>query len=211
MQSIKLYEKMEVRNGKLTIDEIEAHQLKDSNTATSSRAKFILSLFYLKRTSRYKENPTYRQATFGDYIMGMYNLRKGTFYNESTSITNFPEESQRYGTGLISSIKTKCGANKMRIVVNEINAKETNAKKPLTHDIVEEIIERHKKPKAAVTDPTNTVTFWKNKCGVLEVQLITLKKENAELKAQVERQKPIVEAAMAVRASFSKDEVRTEQ
>ena len=142
MTNLKKFEKM-------TIIEIE-NEIKSKNILSlEARKESILALLYLKRSGRYKENKLYAKSSFKNYLLNFYNIREKTFNESARAFDKFPKESVKYGVGLVSKVKRKCGAKKEKEVLKEIKAADKKAKKPIERAKIDEIIYKHSKPEQA--------------------------------------------------------------
>jgi len=121
---------------------IEAAAKTYSKKADYNRKEFILSLYYLERTNRYKENPIYRDDTFKRYINDLFNLSYSTFQKERFAYITVPLATEHHGVGIIDKIRTECGINKIKEVIKEIDDKDI--KKSVE---IDKIIKKHAKPK----------------------------------------------------------------
>jgi len=75
----------------------------------TARKEFIGILFYLERTKRFKENKTFKDATFGQYISDRFHLLYGTYHRERRAFFSFPHEAEKHGVGVVSKAITRCG------------------------------------------------------------------------------------------------------
>ena len=124
------------------INEVESDCKKNADSASDNRKEFILGLYYLDRTKRYKENPVYAKSTLETYIRSMCNLRKATYEKERFAFISHPSSAKKWGVGLISRIQKSCGAGNVPNIMLKINAI-PNA----THDKIEKVIIQNSKPR----------------------------------------------------------------
>jgi hypothetical protein len=129
-----------------TLKQIEDQIRENNKSAHESRAGVVEGLMYLRKTSRYKENPLYAKSSFERYLMGEFNMRLGTLLETASAYSNYPEESARYGVGLIAKVKKRCTPVAQRKVMDEIKATGKKLKKPITRDKIDFIIQKHAKP-----------------------------------------------------------------
>jgi hypothetical protein len=108
------------------------------------RKEFILALFYLERTNKYKENKTYKDETFKRYISDMFNLSYSGYNKERFAFITVPEAAEKYGVGVIDRIASSCGSHKVTDVVKQIDTK-----KSVKRAEINKIIEKNAKPKPA--------------------------------------------------------------
>lgn len=137
---------------KKSITQIEKSIKADNATAAEARKKAIEGLLYLRDSGRFKENKLYRKSSFENYLMGVFNIRYNTFLESARAFSKYPDESVRYGVGLISKVYRNCGAIKERRVIAEIAEADKKAKVPLKRDKIEAIIQKHAKPKPKKND-----------------------------------------------------------
>ena len=132
----KLKGKYDAKN----IVEIEAECTGHIDKYAKNRMNFILTLYYLDRTNRYKDNPIYKNSTFESYIKSKFNLRYSTYDKERFAFISCPEATAKWGAGLIGKIKDKCGAGNVIEVINKIEA----IKNP-THERIDTVISQFAK------------------------------------------------------------------
>ena len=78
--------------------------------------------------------------------MGMFNMRLNTCNESARAFTKYPEESCKYGVGLISKVFKSCGAIREGTVLNEIKKADKVAKKPIKRAKIDAIIQKYAKP-----------------------------------------------------------------
>ncbi len=126
-----------------TIEKVVDEAIK---TMTGGRYERIKALFYLSHTGRFRENKIYKDSSFDRYILDRHLITVGTYENEKWAFLRFPDESQKRGPGIISSIKNKCGAGKVKKVLGEIKTAEGNRKTAIPRTKIQEIIDKNAKP-----------------------------------------------------------------
>jgi len=127
----------------LKIDEIEVKATKELKTGLKHRKEFIWALYYLERTGRYKENKRYKASTFSIYIYDTYAIREGTYTKERYAFIGNPVETEKYGVGVVSKAREKCGPIKMNQVFKDLDSKPIAT---ITPKVIESVIDQHKKP-----------------------------------------------------------------
>jgi hypothetical protein len=137
---------MVLDNLKMKYDTVSIENLEEickrfTTKAADYRSEFILSLYYLERTKRYKENPIYTKSSFEIYINNLFNLRYSTYKKERFAFISFPDLAKKWGPGLIDKIRHKCGAGKVVDVVNLIELQPN-----INHNQIEKIIKDNSKP-----------------------------------------------------------------
>lgn len=144
--------------------EVEADILHLKKTTFSAQKGMIETLHYLEATERFKEDKTYENSSFDVYLKDKFSMLPVTYQNMRIAFFNFREESLKYGPGLVTSIKKKCGAERMGEVLKEISAADDNTKKPITREKIQQIIEKHKKTKLIPAGPSKRDTIdWQAK------------------------------------------------
>lgn len=121
------------------ISEIELSCQNNIKSIGENRKEFILKLYYLERTKRFKENKIYANSSFSIYINNVFNLRYSTYNKERFAYIAFPELTIKYGSGLVNKVKQKCGIDKIATVFDLIN-KTVN----VNHNQIEAIIDKHR-------------------------------------------------------------------
>jgi hypothetical protein len=184
------------------INDIESTVTMYHDLSAANRKDFILGLYYLDRTKRFKENKVYRNATFEKYIGNLYSLKRATYDKERFAFIAHPEAAEKYGPGLVARIKDDCGADKVVDVVKKIE----DAKDIGTIDkIIVKNAKKQPEPKKAETksEPPKKVLERENANQVKTIAdylktiqeqdeqiqknlktIIELKAENASLKAE---------------------------
>ncbi len=127
---------------KKTITELESVAKTNLSNMKEAQIEMISVLYYLKTTSRFKENKRYAKSSWTTYIEEFIGMRSGTFDEHVRAIINYPEEVKKHHIGLVSKISAKCGAAKAPKVFTEINKLiETSHKEgPAIKDKIDKII-----------------------------------------------------------------------
>ena len=125
------------------IEEIETEITGKHDLLIETQKDMIFALSSLKMTNRYKENPLYRESSFKEYLLGMFNMRENNFYEMERAFIQFPKEARLYGVGLVAKVRRKCGAKKERAVFAEIAIMQGTLKTPIKREKIESIIEKH--------------------------------------------------------------------
>lgn len=175
---MKTIEQLKKQYNPKPIKEIENEAKKSQAQAKQLQEKMIEILFYLERTQRFKENPVYQKSTFREYLSFEFGMRFSTYHETRLALINFPELSKKYSPQLYRAIKTKCGADEVPRVVEEIKEEEKKKAKvkkagKLPREAIQEIIDRHKKPA-----PPPVV---KPSVRDLEIKLITVQESEKKL------------------------------
>ncbi|MBE9546923.1 MAG: hypothetical protein IMF10_05450 [Proteobacteria bacterium] len=170
------------------IGEIESGEIKENKyLSIKAQRDMVRALSYLKDTERYKENPLYRKSDFANYLAGQYNMRENTFFESERAFTHYPEETKKYGVGLVAKVYRKCGARNEKKVFQEIEKAQGKLKTPIRQDEIESIIQKYSLPPKAKAPAVDYETLY-----LREVEAHgDTRKQLAEAKRQIERLKTI--------------------
>lgn len=135
-----------------SLKEIETSAIGNRDKSLEHRRDFILSMYYLKFTGRFREDLTYKKETFESYINERFNLRIGTYDQECWAFIKYEDASKKHGTGLINKIKKMCGPGNVVKVIAAIDSAEKNSKFPLSMSKKKKIILKSAKPRKAKPD-----------------------------------------------------------
>jgi len=135
-------EEMESKLKSQSIKQIEAGIRGNHNKSLGAQREMIIALSYLKYSKRYKENPQYKTNNFSSYLIGMFNMRLNTFEEMGLAYRHFPEETMKYGVGVVAKVRRKCGPIKQKVALDEINAIQKN-NKPISRDKIERVIQKY--------------------------------------------------------------------
>lgn len=178
------------------ISNIETAFTRYRDLSAANRKDFILGLYYLERTNRFKENTLYKKATFERYIGDVFAMKYNTYNNERFAFIANPEAAEKFGPGLVSRIKENCGAEKINDVVKAIeDVKDVSA----IDKIIEKNSKRSKKEKKAADDKAKetkkavenenarhikTIADYIKTIAEKDEQILKLSKTVMELKAE---------------------------
>jgi len=123
------------------LEDIESDAKSFGKMASESREEFILTLYYLQTTHRFRENPRYKNEPFARYIWEQFNLRPNTFEQERRAFIAAPEASRKLGTGFVARVIRETGIHRLPEVLKEIDAS-----KKQTAAEYDKIIQKHAKP-----------------------------------------------------------------
>lgn len=151
-----------------------------------ARVNSFCCLQYLKRTSRFREDPRYKEATFAEYLESVYGIRYESFRDMRRAIIYHYDEAGAYGVGTITEIMRKCGRGKVKKVIGEIEA-EAKKHGGATHSIIKRMIKKHETAKPTAP-PKPPEADYRTICESLRASLREKDEEIAELKAQIARQ-----------------------
>jgi len=158
----------------------------------SAQKAMVEVLHYLEVTERYKENPSYKASPFDVYINDRFCIRKTTYMDMRIAFHNFREESLKYGPGLVSSIKKKCGAENMRTVLDEIKTADSKTKKPISRKKIQDVMDKYRKEPVVKQTPVIETVDWKAKYETEKAARIATEKELETAKEQIARLKATV-------------------
>lgn len=185
-ESKTLLDGLKEKLDKKSIKDIEGSIDENKQLVWEHSKEEIIYLFYLKRTSRFKENPMYKNSTFDTYINDRFCIREKTFNERLMAFVSFPEEAAKYGPKVISSIKKKCGINKLKTVLEEIKKEDSKTKDIINRDKITKIISKYELPKKIKSD---YVIDWQLKYQAEQKLRTEIENENKELKEQVRKLK----------------------
>jgi len=160
--------------------------------ANSAQRQFISALFYLERTSRFKESPGHRGSDFSTYLKDRFNLTFAFYNSLRQAFFLFPEESEQFGSGFVVRALRRCGEEKMPKVFAAIQSAQDKRKSPVPAAILDSVLTRFAKATAPITKQVNDWQAMYQKEH--EVRLL-LEEENRELKEQVQKLKATVTKA----------------
>jgi len=169
----------------LKIDKVELRADFYKESSLKGRKDFIKTLYYLKYTSRFKENKFFKKSTFEQYLNTRHSLRLATFENEAWAFFKYPIASERYGAGLINKIKTVCGAENVPKVVGRIELlPKKDMQKINTIIDANEMPERKKRKADQRTRPTikSLQSALDKAQGIIQTQTAELKEAYARIK-----------------------------
>lgn len=167
--------KTEHKNDALTIDQIETLTDAALKNSTEGRREFIMNLFYLQKTERFKENKRYKKASFETYIKDRHRISFNAYMNERTAFTMFLPEIEKHGLDPIIKIRDKCGTGNIK-KVSDILSKE---KKKVAGGIISlekeaGIIKQFERPKPeVVSEKLNTLTYSHLRSEVDRLRVLT--------------------------------------
>jgi len=179
---------MKVKYDKQPINIIETAIETAKNASLESRRDFIHTLFYLDQTKRFRENPSYKKATFAVYIGFRYHLRPTTYQKEKIAFLAHEKHTLIYGPGLVSKIRNECGPTKVDEVFSKLTPDDKVQK-------IEKTIKRFAKPKKVVKEkvkteiPTVIEQSLRERNIELEKRIVDQDAQIFKLKATVERLK----------------------
>ena len=105
----------------MSIDKIEAGAFGALKKATKNRELLIMSLFYLQRSSRYKENKRYKTASFELYLKDHFRMTMSAYMEERIAFVNFGKEVAKHGLDTVIKIRSKCGTDKIEKVCSALS------------------------------------------------------------------------------------------
>lgn len=168
----------------------------------NNNAKQVMNdLHYLETTKRYKEYSGYQKQEFKVFLWEVCHIPYNRYRELWSAFQFFPKESKLFGPHVVQTVKQAVGATKTPTVLKEIKAEFTRTNKIPTRKFINQTIEKHAPPKKE-KDTGDTKAYWRNRALSLEKKLSEARKEIAQLKAQLEKNKPFVEAYLALQPIF---------
>ena len=197
---MNLLDQLKEKLGNKPINTIVNEAKKFQTDSSNARKEFIMMLFYLQKTYRYREYKTYQKETFETFIKNVFNLNKTAYFDERYAFTQFPEETKEFGPGLVNKVKKKCGgALAVPKVFQEIKEKQATRKKPLKLKDMEEIIEKRTKtvPKEKTSKPSykeleNEIILLNKALDDRNIEIKELTEQNRKLKISVQSYKEAI-------------------
>jgi len=168
---------------KRKVNEIVGEIHDEVNRSRKAVIRKVELLYYLERTSRFKELDEYKGSTFYLFIQYEFNLLPGTYEKERRAVFGYRERCEQFGVGYVAKVIGRTVSPEK--VFKEINGEAKRSKKPLQRQRLEEIFEKHKKP-----DPPKVITPKVcDQCEKYKAEIRLLNKEINELKEQVAKLK----------------------
>jgi len=190
---MKTIKELKKKYDSMKIGEVEKKVKSVQDEAKGLYANFIELLFYLERTERFKDNHLYKKSTFKDYLSFEYGVRFKAYHQKRLALSNHPEFFPKHPLPLYSAIKSKCGADKVPEVIKGIEKKEFSLKRTLRREDIQQVIDKHRKPKAPgapkvdVKDLKNQIVHSRDDAVQLRKIIVEKDGQIAKLKATVER------------------------
>lgn len=169
----------------LDICTIENHAANCREHSRQQEKAFILRLFYLESTKRFRENPAFRKATWADYLQRKWNMSVNQYMKLRMAWIAYEEFSEQHGPGTVAKVVQECGAKKTPEVIKAIQKEAPQA--PIKQEALQKIIEKHREP---VIQRSNTDWKAMYQVKVAEIErrdriIKALQAENLELKERV--------------------------
>ncbi|KKM71294.1 hypothetical protein LCGC14_1432070 [marine sediment metagenome] len=157
MKNDKLIEQLKKKYENKSLKEVEKSIDSFNTKSHESRKSFIFGFYYLRFSTRYKEDKRYKATSFETYALERHNIRPTTFRNEVKIFNRYDKEAKALGIGVIRKIEEKCTPKKTPSVLRQIAAIEKEVKRPLDRQQIDSVIWDNRKPdteKKAETGPT---------------------------------------------------------
>ena len=106
----------------------------------ATHKSLVLALHDLKRSNQWREDPRFKQGSWEMYLRDNFNMTPHSLDEAFRAYSYFPEVAEKYGPGFVTQVKTKCGAGKVREVVQQIEEAEAKRKTPIPRDKIQDII-----------------------------------------------------------------------
>lgn len=190
------YEEIKTKYDTLSVGDIEDRAHSNQAAAAIEYREFILTLYYLERTSRYRENKRYEHEPFERYLREQYNFQIGSYENARSAFIRYPEASEALGVGRVIQIERAVGKECAPEVMKEIKPILLNDTIPEPERIkhVDSVVEKkiEEKKELARKINANIKINQVEKCPNCERVTVALKKEKKEkerYKEMVDRNK----------------------
>lgn len=143
-------------------------------------------LFYLDFSKRYREDPSYKKASFKSYIEGKLGISELQYQTWRTAYAQFPEEVKEHGVGFISETMKTCGSvRKAREALNRVSVQAHTRNKPLLHHEKKAVVEKFVQATAAPKkEPATPIIDWKGRYDELTEKYAMLLEEHHALEAK---------------------------
>lgn len=205
MSKEKLAELKQQWDGK-PIVEIE-NRIHSAHTNCKKWQKTIAELlFYLEKTSRYRENKAYKDKFFEDYIQDQYGIKMPMYLNWRMVFIKFPVEAEEFGTGTVVEIIKKVGPDKVHTVCEHI--RRGADKDSVIAEFTPKKKEQQKQEKQARTDVCRTCLSKDKRIKELEREIRELKAQNEKLKETVRKLRGLETGIRNLAPYFQQTEVR---
>jgi len=137
----------------------------------------------------------YKKLGFDVFIDEICNIRYNRYRQLAYAYNWYPKECYEFGPQTIQSIlEKKISRAEIPQVIAEIKGSVAKVKSPEKRRIaINQVIEKHMPPKKE-TSGEDTKAYWRQKAVELEAIIRKKDKIIAELQAQLDRQKPRIEA-----------------
>jgi len=159
-------------------------------------------LWYLEKSRRYQEYDGYKQIPFKSFVWEVCHIPYNRYKSLLLAYNWFPKESEMLGPHVVQAVKAKVGMQNLPKVLKEITKEVGNLSNTGNQrEKIYQVIARHTPAKKEISN-TETKTYWKNEALALRVENKELIARVKELEAQIERNRPFVEAALSAHASM---------
>lgn len=185
---MKMIDELKKQYDSKSIKEIETEMKKFQTSFVEAEEQKIRCLFYLKKTARYREFPGYKNTGFDVFLSDKFTMRINTYHGLEKAYFHFPKEAKKYSAGLIAKISKKCGAAKIKPVLEAIQKADNKLKTNITREAIEVIVNKHKK--VVPIKQLKEVVGIEEMRGRYETERsrrIALEKENKELSEQISK------------------------
>ncbi len=189
----------------ISITDLESKIEKLNSLSRENQKEMYECLDYLRMTGRYKENTTYKKASFWSYLEDRFTIREGTYRENVRAYTKFPEYAIEYGVGIVSKIDRLCGGVRVSKVLSEIQQEEKNRKTSLPRAKIESIIQKHRttpKIKKEIVDWKSMYEHEKSTHENTKEALRVAMGKIKELNAQIEKLKVTAQKVTRIKKIF---------
>ena len=194
-------EDLEKRFKDKSISDLENMALSSKTGMRQAQIDFVTVLFYLETSRRYKENKRFKNASFDDYLNGVFAIRYGTYFQWRKAIIKFPEHVKNHNIGLVNKVINRCGPMRVDKVFSEI---EKTAKKyaidgPRVYDAINSVIDKNSINREPIKkETTDYKAMYEREVEAhnhTREMLLSEKNKNAELTDQIKRLKASLKRA----------------
>jgi hypothetical protein len=193
-RTMRTYEELQKIYDKKKVSQIEAEAKETQGKSKDIYVVFLETLFYLERSHRFRENPTYTKSSFETYIQAEYGMSHRAYLDHRQAYAIHPDIAFRHSPALFASAKKKCGAEKVGHVFKEVQKKERTLNRPIRVDEIKAIIHQNAKPtKPAAPKPDiTTLQVQVEKTQQVEQELKAVEKTVLSKDEQIEKLKAAV-------------------
>jgi len=157
--------------------------------AQTNMIEFVEHLHWLKRNSRFRELPAYKDSTFEYFVYNEHGIKEHAYYKLEWAALKHPKEVMQYGIGTIIKIRDKCGFLGVKKVIAEFDKKKT-----INQEQIDKVIGKHALPVRRADLPAELDSvFLQKEVESLRVMLRAKDSTITEQEQQIEKLKKTVE------------------
>jgi len=192
---------MEKKEKKEKVDVIVKRIISGYKEVNSNLNQVMSDLHYLEKTNRYREYGGYQKQEFKVFLWEVCHIPYNRYRELWSAFQFFPKESEMFGPHVVQTVKQAVGAGKTPKVLKEIKGEYDRIKKIPTRQFINQTIEKYAPPQKG-KDTDDTKAYWRDRALSFEKKWKAAEKELADLRVQLERNKPFVEAYLTARPIF---------